>query len=113
MNNVSIEKLNEEINRFWIKSFGNQYQNENEDKGTNILVQEKNRIGKETNRNESKDANNTRDMLHGEIEEMIDHRLIRDEELQEVINEQQKDSKQEGIDITSNPYGLYNAVVIG
>ena len=52
-------------------------------------------------------------MLYGEIEEMNDHHLIRDEELQEVTNKQRKDVKEEGKDITSNPYRLHNAVLIG
>ena len=51
-------------------------------------------------------------MLHGKIEEMIDNYLIRDEELQEVIKEQRKDGYEEGMDITSNLYGLYNTVLI-
>ena len=73
----------------------------------------KNRIGKEKNGNESKDANTTGDMLHSKIEEMIDYYLIKEEELQEVINEQRKDGYKEGTDITSNLYRLNNAVLIG
>ena len=43
---------------------------------------------------------------------MINHHLIKEEELQEVINEQQKDDYEEGTDIISNLYGLHNAVLI-
>ena len=45
--------------------------------------------------------------------EMIDYRVFRYEELKEEINKRQKDGNNEGIDITSNPYGFHNAVLIG
>ena len=44
---------------------------------------------------------------------MIDHRLIKEEELQDVINKQRKDGYEEGIDIRGNLYGLHNVVLIG
>ena len=44
---------------------------------------------------------------------MIDHRVLRYEELKEERNKQQKDSNDKGMDITSNLYRLHNAVLIG
>ena len=91
VNNMSMEILKKEIDRFRINNnLRKQYYNERDNKVTDIFAQGKNRFDIDKNSNDSCDENDSVEMLHDKIEEFMANNELMQERLDKVIKESTK-----------------------